>query len=255
MKKIKSSNDLVNRVEKVLTQKHPKLNKNIKIMAYIITAILVFVTCATLYTTHFEQTNVTMSGIELHKIKPKAANVTPLVRYQLKHTNYGIVNYSSSDGLHSTIINLDQHKIVKDQILDMTADGTSPMILAQLLHDIYQRNNNIKLTNLQLTANKITLNQTKYHINAKATNLISYTKNETQKSHYVKTNPNFLLLGDGTKRTFKKEQVDVNAIQVNLVQFDAKTKQNIITFLDYNSGKYYRLTLDLKNNVSLTNLK
>lgn len=255
MKKIKSSRDLVDQTEKVLTQKHPKINKNIKVIACIITALLVFVTCAKLYTNHFEQTNVTMGGIELHQIKPKAANVTPLVRYQLKNTNYGIVNYSGNDGFHSVIINLDQRKIVKDQILDMTANGTSPMILAQLLYDIHQRNNNINLANLKLTADTITLNQTKYHVHAKATNLISYSKNNSQQNHYVKENPNFLLLGDGTKRTLKKQEVDTKAIQVNLVQFDAKRRQNVVTFLDYNNGKYYRLTLDLKNNVSLTNLE
>lgn len=230
------------------------LNKASKILAIIVAVICIFAVCASLYVDNFEKTSPAMGGIVLHDINPKAANITPLIRYQEGNKSYSIVNYSGKDGLHSAIIRIEDRKIVKDERLDMSADGDNPMILAQLLHDLYPNSKSIKLTSIKTSTSIITINHKSYRVNTKATNLNSYVEQANKQQHMVKHNPNYLLLGDGTQRTLKKEHVDAKAIQVTLVQFDHANKKNVITFLDYNSGKSYRLTLDLHNNVSLYNL-
>lgn len=233
---------------------HPKVKLGTKIVAGIITAIIIISTLGGLYVKHFETTDPAMTGIELKKIKPKAANITPLVRYQLNNKQYGIVNYSASDGIHSAILDITKKKIVKDELVDMSANGNNPMVLAQLLDTLYHKQD-IALQRVRTSKDKITINQTTYQVNVHATNLTSYVNTKSGRQTMVKHNPNYLLLGDGTQRTFKKETVNPKTVQVTLLQFDRKTKENVITLFDYHSGKHFKLTLDLENNVSLYNLE
>lgn len=232
----------------------PKVKLGTKIVAGIITAIIIISTLSGLYVKHFETTDPAMTGIVLKKIKPKAANITPLVRYQLKNKQYGIVNYSANDGIHSAILDIAKKKIIKDELVDMSANGNNPMVLAQLLDTLYHKQD-IALQKVKTSKDKITINQTTYQVNVHATNLTSYVNTKSGRQTMVKHNPNYLLLGDGTQRTFKKESVNPKTVQVTLLQFDRKAKENVITLFDYHSGKHFKLTLDLENNVSLYNLE
>ena len=232
---------------------HPKVKLASKIIAGIITAFFMLSVFAGLYVKHFEKTDPAMSGIELKKIKPKAANITPLIRYNVKNKQYGIVNYSTNDGIHSAIIDISKRKIVKDKLLDMNANGDNPIVLAQLLYELYPKQN-INLNELQTNKNTITINKSTYLVNVHATNLTSYVKDKTNRQYMVKHNPNYLLLGDGTQRTLKKENVNFKTVQVTMLQFNRKKKESVISLIDYNSGKHFKLTLDLANNVSLYDL-